>query len=190
MHRRRAPRWSADAHRGRDAGGGRWNCLCRRIAPAGSRPRRSNTISGGESLGVALSEMYVQGVSTRTVKAITEELCGHEFSASARTTRRWTPALRRFATGGLRNPVLVWFWTRCERVREAGIVVSQALLIAVAVDLEGRRQVLAVELANRESQSSWREFLLGLKERGLNGVEFVVSDDHPGLQAATREVLA
>ena len=54
----------------------------------------------------------------------------------------------------------------------------------------GRRQVLAVELANRESRSSWRDFLLGLKARGLHGVEFVVADDHAGLRAALREVLA
>src|SRR4051812_19250677 len=50
--------------------------------------------------------------------------------------------------------------------------------------------VLAVELANRESRSSWRDFLLGLKARGLHGVEFVVADDHAGLRAALREVLA
>jgi putative transposase len=57
------------------------------------------------------------------------------------------------------------------------------------VDWEGRRQILAVELANRESRSSWRDFLLGLRKRGLTGVEFVVSDDHAGLKAAIREVL-
>lgn len=74
-------------------------------------------------------------------------------------------------------------------VREAGVIVSQAVLIAIAVDGEGRRQVLAIELANRESRSSWRDLLLGLKRRGLFGVEFVVSDDHPGLKQAIREVL-
>ncbi len=66
---------------------------------------------------------------------------------------------------------------------------SQAVLVAVAVDWEGRRQILAVELANRESRSSWRDFLLSLRKRGLSGVEFVVSDDHAGLKAAIREVL-
>jgi putative transposase len=74
-------------------------------------------------------------------------------------------------------------------VREDGVIASQAVLIAVAVDGDGRRQVLAVELANRESRSSWRDFLSDLKQRGLRGVEFVVSDDHPGLKAAIREVL-
>src|SRR5437764_1146810 len=76
-----------------------------------------------------------------------------------------------------------------QKVREAGIVGSRAVLVAVGVDGDGRRQVLAVELANRESRSSWKDFLLGLKERGLHGVEFVVADDHAGLRAALREVL-
>jgi len=64
------------------------------------------------------------------------------------------------------------------------------VLIAIGIDWDGRRQVLAVALANRESRSRWRDFLLGLKGRGLHGVEFVVADDHAGLRAALREVLA
>jgi putative transposase len=140
----------------------------------------------------ALSEMYVQGVSTRKVKAITEELCGHEFSASAvsQINKALDTSLKAFCERRLPEayPYLI-LDARYERVREAGVIVSQAVLIAVAVDLEGRRQVLAVELANRESRSSWRDLLLSLKSRGLFGVEFVVSDDHPGLKQAIREVL-
>jgi transposase-like protein len=64
------------------------------------------------------------------------------------------------------------------------------VLIAIGIDWDGRRQVLAVELANRESRSSWRDFLLQLKARGLHGVQFVVADDHAGLRAALREALA
>ncbi|ESX23558.1 hypothetical protein X765_28550, partial [Mesorhizobium sp. LSHC440B00] len=75
-----------------------------------------------------------------------------------------------------------------EKVREAGVVMSQAVLIAVGIDWDGRRQILAVEMANRESRSAWRDFLVGLKARGLKGVELVVSDDHAGLVAATGEV--
>jgi putative transposase len=63
------------------------------------------------------------------------------------------------------------------------------VLIAIGINWDGRRQVLAVKLANRESRSSWKEFLLALKERGLSGVEFVVSDDHAGLRRAIQEVL-
>jgi putative transposase len=140
----------------------------------------------------ALSEMSVPGVSTRKVKAITEELCGHEFSASAisQINKTLDTNLKAFCERRLAEayPYLI-LDARYERVREVGVIVSQAVQIAVAVDLEGRRQVLAVELATRESQSSWRDFLLGLKNRGLYGVEFVVSDDHPGLTSAIHEVL-
>src|SRR6266700_3250857 len=112
------------------------------------------------ALVAALAEMYVQGVSTRKVTAITEELCGHSFSASS-----------------------------ISAINQR-LDASQAVLIAIGIDWDGRRQVLAVELANRESRSSWRDFLLGLKARGLHGVEFVVADDHAGLRAALREALA
>jgi len=139
-----------------------------------------------------LAEMYVQGVSTRKVKAVTEALCGHGFSASSISAINKTldESLRAFSERRLDEayPYLI-LDARYERVREGGVIASQAVLIAVAVDREGRRQILAVELANRESRSSWREFLLGLRQRGLFGVEFVVSDDHAGLKAAIREVL-
>jgi putative transposase len=79
---------------------------------------------------------------------------------------------------------------RYEKVREGGVVMSQAVLIAIGIDWDGRRQILAVEMANRESRSSWKDFLIGLRKRGLNGVELVVADDHAGLRSAIREVLS
>ncbi|TGP13176.1 IS256 family transposase [Mesorhizobium sp. M2D.F.Ca.ET.233.01.1.1] len=145
-----------------------------------------------KALVSALVEMYVQGVSTRKVKAITEELCGHSFSAStvSQATARLDEALKAFYERRLAEPYLYLILdARYERAREAGVIASQAVLVAIGVDWEGRRQVLGVELANRESHSSWRAFVAGLKQRGLAGVEFVVSDDHPGLRAAIREVL-
>ncbi|MDB5903472.1 MAG: family transposase [Betaproteobacteria bacterium] len=69
------------------------------------------------------------------------------------------------------------------------MIQSQAVLIAIGINCEGHRQVLAIELANRDSHSSWREFLLAFKQGGLRGVEFVVSDDHAGLKKAISEVL-
>jgi putative transposase len=139
-----------------------------------------------------LAEMYVQGVSTRKVKAVTEALCGHSFSASSisQINKTLDEGLRAFAERRLDEafPYLV-LDARYEKVREAGVIVSQAVLVAVAVDGDGRRQIVGVELANRESRSSWRDFLMALKARGLAGVEFVVSDDHPGLRQAIREVL-
>jgi putative transposase len=144
------------------------------------------------ALVAALAEMYVQGVSTRKVKAITEELCGHSFSASAISAinKRLDESLAQFASRPLTEayPYLI-LDARYERVREAGVIRSQAVLIAIGIDWEGRRSILAVDLANRESRSSWKEFLLALKQRGLSGVEFVVADDHAGLRAALRETL-
>jgi putative transposase len=140
----------------------------------------------------ALAEMYVQGVSTRKVKAITEELCGHGFSASSISAINKTldEQLKAFCERKLLEPYpYLIVDARYERVREGGVISSQAVLVAVAVDWEGRRQVLGVELANRESRSSWKDFLQSLRERGLHGVELVVSDDHAGLKAAIREVL-
>jgi putative transposase len=139
-----------------------------------------------------LAEIYVQGVSTRKVKAVTEALCGHGFSASAISTinKSLDEALLAFAERRLSEPLpYLILDARYEKVREAGIILSQAVLVAVAVDGEGQRQIIGVDLANRESRTSGRDFLRGLKERGLFGVEFVVSDDHEGLKQAIREIL-
>jgi putative transposase len=145
------------------------------------------------ALVATLAEMYVQGVSTRKVKAITEELCGHAFSASSisAVNKRLDESLAAFASRHLPEPFpYLILDARYEKVREAGVVTSQAVLIAVGIDWDGRRQILAVEMANRESRSSWKDFLVALKARGLNGVELVVADDHAGLRAAIREVLS
>ena len=145
-----------------------------------------------KALVSALAEMYIQGVSTRKVKTITEELCGHAFSASAISAVNKTldESLERFAKRPLEEdyPYLV-LDARYEKVRQEGVIRSQAVQIAIGINDEGRRQVLAVELANRESQTSWKDVLLELKSRGLRGVEFVVSDDHAGLKRAIAEVI-
>ncbi|WP_038045964.1 IS256 family transposase, partial [Thioalkalivibrio sp. ALE9] len=145
-----------------------------------------------KALVSALMEMYVQGVSTRKVKAITEELCDHGFSASAISTinRGLDGRLAEFASRRLEEPCpYLILDARYEKVREGGVIRSQAVLIAIGVNWEGRRQVLGVELASRESASSWRAFLERLRERGLNGVERVVSDEHAGLRRAILEIL-
>ncbi|MGA7614025.1 MAG: IS256 family transposase [Thermoanaerobaculia bacterium] len=145
-----------------------------------------------KALFAALTEMYVQGVSTRKVKAITEELCGHSFSASSisEITKRLDQQLEAFAKRKLEEeyPYLIMD-ARYERIRENGTIQNRAVLIAIGINKDGRRCILGVELAHRESRNSWTEFLVGLRERGLHGVEFVVSDDHAGLKAAIREVL-
>lgn len=145
-----------------------------------------------KALVAALAQMYVQGVSTRKVKTITEELCGHEFSASSISaiTAKLDGELEQFARRRLEEafPYLI-LDARYEKVRDNGVITTRAILVALGIDWEGRRQVLAVEWANRESATSWKELLLQLKERGLHGVQFCVSDDHPGLKRAIGEVL-
>ena len=143
-----------------------------------------------KALVSALTEMYLQGVSTRKVKEITEQLCGHEFSAAtiSRVTAQLDEELQQFARRALEEeyPYLV-LDARYEKVRQDGVIRSQAVPVAIGINWEGRRCVLGVELANRESESSWKEFLLGLKQRGLRGLVCVISDDHAGLPRPSRK---
>ena len=145
-----------------------------------------------KALVAALMQMYVQGVSTRRVKTITEELCGHEFSASAisELNVKMDEELKRFMHRRRDEayPYII-LDARYERVRENGVGQSRAVLITLGIGWDGRRHVLSVELANRESTGSWKEHLLRLKERGLHGVQLVVSDDHAGLKRAIMEAL-
>jgi putative transposase len=145
-----------------------------------------------KALVAALMQMYVQGVSTRRVKTITEELCGHEFSASAisELNVKMDEELKRFMHRRLDEayPYII-LDARYERVRENGVGQSRAVLITLGIGWDGRRHVLSVELANRESTGSWKDHLLRIKERGLHGVQLVVSDDHAGLKRAIMEAL-
>lgn len=145
-----------------------------------------------KALVASLMEMYIQGVSTRKVKRITEQLCGHEFSASSvsRMNKKLDGDLKRFHERRLDEayPYLI-LDARYEKVREGGVVRPQAVLCAIGINTDGRREVLGVSLANRESHTTWKEFLITLKERGLHGVEFVVSDNHKGLKKAVMETL-
>jgi len=145
-----------------------------------------------KALVTCLAEMYIQGVSTRKVKAITEELCGHAFGAStvSAINKSLDEELRKFSGRPFEQeyPYLI-LDARYEKVRIDGIIRSQAVLVAIGINWEGRREVLGVELASRETGSSWREFLLSLRQRGLSGAELVITDDHAGLRAAVAEVL-
>jgi transposase-like protein len=144
-----------------------------------------------KALVASLAEMYVQGVSTRKVRAITEELCGQSFSAAtiSRVVQTLDEELAQFARRPLpaEYPYLI-LDARYEKVRQDGVIRSQAVLVAIGVNGDGQREVLAVELANRETLNSWRDFALGLRERGLHGVRFVVSDQHAGLKQAIAEL--
>lgn len=141
-----------------------------------------------KALVLALMEMYVQGVSTRKVKDVTEELCGTSFSKSvvsslAGSLDRELKAWRNRRLEADAYPYL-FVDARYEKVRVDGRVVSQGVLLVSGVRDDGFREILAVEVADTESEATYQELFRSLKSRGLSGVQLVVSDDHGGLKAA------
>ena len=142
------------------------------------------------ALKLALAEMYVQGVSTRKVAAITEQLCGFEVTSSqvSRATTELDTILSAWRERGLGVYRYVYLDARYEKVRVDGQVRDAAVLIASGVDAQGKRAVLGVSVALSEQEVHWRTFLQSLVERGLCGVELIVSDAHAGLREARRAV--
>jgi putative transposase len=142
-----------------------------------------------KALVLALMQMYLEGVSTRKVKDITEELCGTSFSKSlvSSLAGRLDSELRAWLTRPLEaEGCLYLFVDACyEKVKSGGRVVSQGVLVASAVrEPDGFREILAVEVADTESEATYQELFRSLKARGLKGVELVISDDHEGLKSA------
>jgi putative transposase len=142
-----------------------------------------------KALVLALMEMYVEGVSTRKVKDITEELCGTSFSKSlvSRLAGDLDSELEEWRDRALEAEAYPYLFVdaRYEKVRVDGRVVSQGVLIVTAVRApDGSREILAVKTADTESEATYHELFKSLKNRGLRGVELVVSDDHEGLKAA------
>jgi putative transposase len=142
------------------------------------------------ALTMTLAEMYVQGVSTRKVKAITEQLCGTEISAAqvSRATARLDQILQEWRERSLGEIIYLFLDARYEKVRESSQVRDAAVLIATGIDAEGHRQVLGVSVSLSEHETHWKAFLQSLKDRGLHGIKLVISDDHAGLGAARRAV--
>src|SRR5215211_7209750 len=144
-----------------------------------------------KALVLALMEMYIEGVSTRKVKDITEVLCGTSFSKSLVSS----------LAGSLDSELNAWRMRRLEmkaypylfvdaryeKVRVGGRVVSQGVLVVSGVRDDGFREILGVEVADTESEATYQELFRSLKARGLCGVEVVVSDDRsPGSQSRRR----
>jgi transposase-like protein len=141
-----------------------------------------------KALVLALMEMYIEGVSTRKVKEITEELCGTSFSkglvsslAGSLDSELQAWRMRRLEAASY---PYVFVDARYEKVRVDGRVVSQGVLLVSAVRDDGFREIVGVEVADTESEATYQELFRSLKSRGLKGVELVVSDDHGGLKAA------
>jgi putative transposase len=143
-----------------------------------------------QALLLAMIEMVINGVSTRKIEMITEELCGKSFSKStvSNLCQRLDPIVAAFRIRPLNKqyPFLVADVIYL-KVREDGRVRSKGLLVAVGINEEGYREVLGFKMADSESETSWGEFFAELKDRGLDTVDLVTSDDHKGLVKAIRK---
>ena len=144
------------------------------------------------ALMLALAEMYVQGVSTRKVAAVTERLCGSEISSTqvSRAAAQLDEVLEAWRNRPLDTIIYLYLDAMYEKVRIDSQVRDAAVLMASGVKPDGKRLILGVSVSLGEQELHWRDFLQSLVERGLNGVELIISDAHVGLQAARKAVFS
>lgn len=144
-----------------------------------------------QALVVAMMEMVVTGVSTRKVTRITEELCGKTFSKSTVSAlcQQLDPAVHAWNERSLAEQAFPFVIVDALviKVREDGQVRQVSALIASGVNAEGYREILGLQLGNSESESSWGHFFGWLKDRSLQGVDFLISDDHRGRVKAAQK---
>jgi transposase-like protein len=150
----------------------------------------SRGLRSERALLLAIAEMYVQGVSTRRVKRIVEELCGTEVSSTqvSRAAAELDEMLTAWRCRDLGCYRYVVLDAQYEKVRQGGQVLDAAVLIACGVDESGHRDILGCSVSLSEAEVHWRSFLAELKDRGLHGLELIVSDGHEGLKAARKAV--
>ena len=143
-----------------------------------------------KALVLALMEMYVEGVSTRKVREVTEELCGTSFSKSliSELAGKLDSELEEWRSRPLEAEDYPYLFVdaRYEKVRVASRVVSEGVLVVSAVRDDGFREIVAVEVSDTESEATYQELFRSLKARGLKGVQLIISDNHEGLKSAIR----
>lgn len=142
------------------------------------------------ALLLTLAEMYVQGVSTRKVAAITEQLCGCAISSTqvSRATAQLDTVLEAWRQRPLGHCPYLFLDARYEKVRDGGQIRDVAVLLALGVTESGKRELLGVSVSLSEQEIHWRTFFRSLVERGLGGIQLIISDAHTGLQAARQAV--
>jgi transposase-like protein len=142
-----------------------------------------------KALCLSLMEMYVQGVSTRKVKDITEKLCGRTFSSQtvSNLAKELDEKVEEWRSRPLEGeyPYLI-VDAEYEKVRRGGRVISQGVLIVMGIGIDGMREILEVRIADTENETTWSDLFRDLKGRGLKGVELVTSDNHEGIKAAAK----
>lgn len=147
-------------------------------------------IRSERALKISLAEMYVQGVSTRKVSAIIEELCGFQVTSMevSRAAKLLDEEFAQWRERPLGRYIYLILDARYEKVRHGGSVVDSAVLVAYGVDAQGMRHVLGVSVSLSEAEVHWRAFLDSLVARGLHGLTCITSDAHSGLKAAIKAV--
>lgn len=143
------------------------------------------------ALLTTMMEMVIQGVSTRKVSNVVEELCGTGFSKStvSELCKQLDEGIARFRTRPLETSYpFVITDAKYFKVRENHSIVSKALMIAMGITEEGRREIIGFDTHETESEATWKQFLTSLKERGLTEMNLITSDAHSGLLAALKGV--
>jgi putative transposase len=156
--------------------------------PSFLEPRRR----AEQALVAVVQEAYVNGVSTRKVDRLVEQLGLPHMSKDqvSRLCRGLDEQVRVFGERPLQGAYpYLWLDAKVERVREPGGVRHKALVIAYGVHESGRREVIGLDVGEAETQAFWRAFLRSLRERGLDGVKLAISDAHQGLKHAIAQVL-
>lgn len=145
-----------------------------------------------QALVLSMMEMVVNGVSTRKVKKVTTELCGTEFSKStvSELCKKLDPMIEAWNQRDLSERAFPFVIVDglVLRIREEHRVCQKSALMAIGVNEEGYREILGLKLGQGETKTSWKDFFVWLKSRGLYGVDVLVSDDHSGLRQAAFEV--
>jgi putative transposase len=155
--------------------------------PAFLEPRRT----AEKALTAVIQEAYVHGVSTRSVDDLVKAMGGSGISKSQ--VSRLCAEIDERVNAFLSRPIegswpYVWIDATYLKSRKGGRIVSVAVIVAVAVNTDGRREVLGVATGPSEAEVFWADFLRSLADRGLRGVKLVIADDHKGLRAAARRV--
>lgn len=147
-------------------------------------------IRSEKALKYAMAEMYIQGVSTRKVTSVLKKLCGLEISSTqvSNASKLLDEELEKWRNRPIGRINFLQLDARYEKVRQDGMVLSCAVLVATGVMEDGKRTVLGTSVSLSEAEVHWRNFLLDLRKRGLHGLELITSDDHSGLKAALTSV--
>lgn len=145
-----------------------------------------------KALTAVIQEAYIQGISTRSVDDLVKSLGMSGISKSQ--VSRLCEEIDERVTAFLDRPIegdwpYLWVDATYVKVRQAGRIVSVAVIVAVGVNSDGRREVLGMDVGPSEAETFWTAFLRKLARRGLRGVKLVISDSHEGIKAAASKVL-